>query len=320
MIIYRGNIKRFRIPRGLILAIGNFDGVHLGHQKVIDTCINIAKRNRLVPAVLTFDPHPSAIVNKSHNKNLIYSDAQKLKMLQTFLISHLFILNFDTNLMKLSHSKFIKNILVEKFNVKGVITGENFHFGHQRKGDMNTLSNASKKYGFSYYIVEKSIQDGIEVSSSKIRELLSMGMIETANKMLGREYAMNGSIVYGKRLAENLGFKTANISLDEQSNHLMKGVYLVRFILLDEGIKRYGIANIGVRPTVSHDNQLALEVHLFDFYRDIYEQNVKVEFLRFIRPERNFENIEALKAQIMKDIKDAEYVSLNAKTMKVVMH
>ena len=309
MIICKGNVKSFDIPKNLILAIGNFDGVHLGHQKVINTCIDIGNRYGLVSAILTFDPHPSTIVNKDHNKNLIYSNNQKLEILKAFPISHLFILDFDVNLMKLSHDEFIKNILVEKFNIKGIVTGENFHFGYQGQGDVNILSSASKKYGFSYYTVVKSTQDGIAISSSKVRELLSMGMIETTNKMLGRKYAIDGKIVYGKKLAKNLGFKTANILLDEQYSYPMKGVYLVRFTILGERIKLYGVANIGVRPTVSNDNQLSLEVHIFDFNRDIYGQAAKVEFLHLIRPERSFENIEALKTQIMKDIKDAKYIN-----------
>ena len=313
MIIYSGaigSISSFDIPKDLVLAIGNFDGVHLGHQKVINTCIEIAKHNKATTGILTFDPHPSTIIDKGYNKKLIYTNTRKLEMLKTFPLTCIFILAFDINLMKLTHDEFIKSILIDKFNIKGLVSGENFHFGYKGQGDINILNDFSKKYGFLYYAVEKHTQNGLKVSSSKIRELLSMGMIETTNKLLDREYAIDGKIVHGKKLAQTLQVKTANILLDEQYSYPMMGVYLVKITLLDEKTKLYGIANIGVRPTVSNENQPSLEVHIFDFDEDIYGKNIRVEFLHFIRPERNFDNIDALKMQIMKDIKDAKYVHL----------
>ena len=309
MIICKGNIKSFDIPKNLILAIGNFEGIHLGHQKVINSCIEIAQDNGFIPAILTFDPHPNSVVDSKNNKKPIYSHTQKLEILKTFSISHLFILDFDINLMKLNPDDFIHDILVERFKVKAVVTGQNFYFGYKKLGNATILSNVAKKYSFSYYAIEKYTENGIEVSSSKIRELLSLGMLETSNNLLGRRYAIEGKIIYGEKLAETLGFKTANILLNEKCSYPMKGVYLVRITLSDEKRKLYGVANIGVRPTTSNESKLLLEVHIFNFNKDIYGKNAKVEFLHLIRPERNFKNIECLKTQIQKDVKDAQYVN-----------
>ena len=308
MIICKGNIDSFDIPKDLILAVGNFDGVHLGHQKVINSCINIGKHSGFIPAVLTFDPHPNSIVNSKNGKRLIYNNNQKLEILKTFPIYYLFIINFNENLMRLSCDEFVEEILIKKFGVKAVVTGHNFHFGYKKLGDVNVLNDASKEHGFSYYSIEECKQNGIEISSSKIRELLSRGMIETTNELLGRKYAICGNVIYGKKLAETLGFKTANILLDEQYIYPLKGVYLVQVIILGEEQKFYGVANIGIRPTVTDKKRLSLEIHIFDFEKDIYKRDIEVEFLHFIRPERNLGSIENLKMQVKKDIKDARYL------------
>ena len=151
-------------------------------------------------------------------------------------------------------------------------------------------------------------KDFIEVSSSKIRDLLSKGMVETASKILGKNYFIAGKVIYGKKLARTLGFKTANIKLDQDYIYPLNGVYLVNIIIEDSNISYFGVANIGTKPTVSNDKTIILEVHIFEFDEDIYEKNIKVEFISFLRPERNLKDLEKLKYQIKKDISDAKYI------------
>ncbi|WPX96399.1 bifunctional riboflavin kinase/FAD synthetase [Candidatus Bandiella euplotis] len=309
MIICEGKLESFDIPKNLVLAIGNFDGIHIGHRDVINSCIEIAKRNGWLAAVLTFSPHPSNIIDPKNAKQPIYPAQQKIDLLKKLPLSHLFILDFDLDLMRLNHDEFIKKILIEKFQIKGVVTGYNFSFGNKKLGDVNTLMDASKKYGFLYHIVEKFLYMGIEVSSSKIRELLAMGLVETANQLLGENYAICGEVIRGKKMATTLGFKTANIPLKENYAYPLRGVYLVRVIINE--IHFYGVANIGVKPTVSDENKILLEVHIFNFAKDIYGQILKVEFLHFIRPERKLKNIESLQKQVQNDMREAQYALRN---------
>jgi riboflavin kinase/FMN adenylyltransferase len=307
MIVCQGNIDSFDIPKNLLLAIGNFDGVHLGHQKVISECIDIATQHGFTPAVLTFDPHTYKVAKPNASKKLICSNKKKIELFKASSLSHVFILKFDEAIMRLTHEEFVTKILVEKFNVKAVVTGYNFCFGNKRSGNIKFLKRSAKDNAFLYSAVEKFTQNNIDVSSSKIRELFSMGMIETANEMLGRAYEISGEVIGGKKLARTLGFKTANLALDNGYVYPLNGVYLVH-VTTSSKEKFYGIVNIGVMPTVTKENKLSLEVLIFDFDQDIYEQEINVEFLRFIRPERTFESVQKLKCQIKKDVIDAKYL------------
>ena len=305
MITHKGKIESFGIPENLALAIGNFDVMHLGHQEVINSCIEIAKQNNLTPAVLTFHPHPDSIINPDSEKKLICSTATKVKLMDEFFIPHLFLLDFDTNLMKMTSDEFIEEILIEKFKVKAVVTGYNFHFGHKKLGNITTLKHASEKHGFIYCSVKQLMRDNVEISSSRIRKLLKLGAIETVNQLIGRKYTITGEVIHGKKIAKTIGCQTANIALKEDLCYPLNGVYLVELVI--SGKQKFGVANIGIRPTVSDENTTLLEVHIFDFAEDIYGKILEIKFLHFLRPERKFKNIESLKVQVQKDISDAQY-------------
>jgi riboflavin kinase/FMN adenylyltransferase len=312
MIIHKGKIESFDIPENLALAIGNFDGMHLGHQKVINSCIEIAKQNNLTPAVLTFHPHPDSIINPaSSEKKLMCNTATKVKLMDGFVIPHLFLLDFNTNLMEMTSDEFIEKILIEKFRVKAVVTGYNFHFGYKKLGNITTLKNASEKHGFIYRSVKQLTRDNCEISSSRIRKLLKLGAIETVNQLIGREYTITGEVIHGKKIAKTIDCQTANIALKEDLCYPLNGVYLVELAI--SGKQKFGVANIGIRPTVSDENTTLLEVHIFDFAEDIYGEILEIKFLHFLRPERKFKNIESLKVQVQKDISDAQYALKNIK-------
>ena len=316
MIVHNCNINSNINIDNLILAIGNFDGVHLGHQKIINQCIDLAKKHNFTPAILTFEPHPSQLTNTGKKKKLIYNNAQKIAIIRDLNIAHLFIFEFNNQIMNMPHNKFVEDILIKMFKVKGIVTGYNFFFGKNRLGDTNFLETISKQSKFTYDVLDKFDKDFIEVSSSKIRYLLSKGMVETASKILGQNYFIAGSIIYGKKLARTLGFKTANIKLDQNHIYPLNGVYLVNVIIEDNHhISYFGVANIGIKPTVSNDKTITLEVHIFEFDEDIYEKNIRVEFISFLRPERNLKDLEKLKCQIKKVISDAKYIiEQNART------
>ena len=295
--------------KNLVLAIGNFDGVHLGHQKIILQCIKLAKDNNLIPAILTFYPHPNSIINSKIKKKLIFDNVEKIELLKNFDIKYMFIFQFDHEFMNMSHGDFVEKILIKKFDVKGVVTGYNFHFGKNRLGNANFLSESSNNYGFFYEVIDKYKKDFIEVSSSKLRELIAKGMVETVRKILGIYYFISGVVCYGKKLAGKLGYKTANIKLIKDLVYPLNGVYLVRVTVKDEKDNSYyGVANIGVKPTFSQNHERMLEVHIFEFGQDIYEKDIKVEFISFLRPERQFSIVEELQSQIKRDINFAKYL------------
>ena len=295
--------------KNLVLAIGNFDGVHLGHQKIINQCVHLAQDNNFIPAVLTFDPHPNQVINSKIHKKLIFKVDQKIELLRNFDIEYLFIFQFNNEVMNMSPNDFIKKILIKKFNVKGVVTGYNFHFGKDKSGNVNLLTEASSKYNFLYNIVDKFKQDFIEISSSKIRKLITKGMVEATRKILGRYYFISGNVSYGKKLAEKIGYKTANVKLVKDLIYPLNGVYLVQVTVKNEiDNQYYGVANIGVKPTISKEKSVMLEVHIFEFDQNIYESDIKVGFISFLRPERQFSTVEKLKSQIKMDINFAKYL------------
>ena len=344
MIIHQININTSLDIKNLILAIGNFDGIHIGHQTIIQKCLDIANQKNLVTGILTFYPHPRQLITGNSQINMIFDYNQKIKELRKLNISHLFFLEFTKELKNMDHDTFIKEILVKKLQIKGVVTGCNFLFGKNRLGNCKVLKKAANKYQFIYDIVAKSTDTSMDISSTRIRYLLSKGMVEQASEILGRKYYITNQVIYGRMLGRTFGFKTANIQLKKDYLYPLHGVYLVKITIKD--IQYFGIANIGLRPTIENNNflkqikklrqilynnfiikyftvfqrltkykqltsleqPLILETHIFKFNDDIYKENIKVEFLNFIRPERKFKNCQDLKYQITKDIKDCLYI------------
>jgi riboflavin kinase/FMN adenylyltransferase len=292
--------------QGAVIAIGNFDGLHLGHQSIIRSATELAKSLSAPLAVMSFEPHPREFFSQEHERLRIYPPHQKLELLQACGIDILFMLRFNEELANTSADNFIKHVLAERLKAKHIVTGYNFAFGKGREGNTETLKAAEKNGLFGYTSCEPVSVDGKVVSSSAIRSLLEGGDVEKAGALLGRAYSITGHVIPGAERGRTLGFHTANISLHELYKPRW-GVYAVRLRIMSEGQWLEGIANVGVKPTFNPTEPL-LEVHIFDFDRFIYGEVVEVEFLNFIRPEECFLSVEALLEQIHKDIEDVRAI------------
>ena len=286
------------------LAVGNFDGVHLGHQKIITKLVSEASQDNRSSAILSFSPHPRQFFSKNLDRYQIIGLEKKQQLLKDLGVTDLFSLHFDQSIADLSPSDFIDKIIVQKLQVKKLVVGYDFRFGKNREGDTLLLRDHAAIHGFSLEIIEPIQNDfNQEVySSTAIREAIRVGDVKKAKSMLGYSWTMEGEVIPGDKMARGMGFPTANISPHEQI-YPLKGVYVVQILLNDKMIK--GIANFGERPTAD-GTKLLLEAHLFDFDEDIYGKQLTVEFLTFIREEKKFDNFALLAEQIKKDIRVAK--------------
>ena len=286
------------------LAVGNFDGVHLGHQKIITKLVSEASQDNRSSAILSFSPHPRQFFSKNLDRYQIIGLEKKQQLLKDLGVTDLFSLHFDQSIANLSPSDFIDKIIVQKLQVKKLVVGYDFRFGKNREGDTLLLRDHAAIHGFSLEIIEPIQNDfNQEVySSTAIREAIRVGDVKKAKSMLGYSWTMEGEVIPGDKMARGMGFPTANISPHEQI-YPLKGVYVVQILLNDKMIK--GIANFGERPTAD-GTKLLLEAHLFDFDEDIYGKQLTVEFLTFIRGEKKFDNFALLAEQIKKDIRVAK--------------
>ncbi|MFT6106679.1 MAG: riboflavin kinase/FMN adenylyltransferase [Rickettsiales bacterium] len=287
-----------------VLTIGNFDGIHLGHQEILNNAKIIASSENIKSALLTFDPHPLKIIRpeKKFNRGL-FSLSQKLDFLkEKDLVDAVFISQFDEKLANLSAEDFVREILVEKLKIKHLIIGYDFIFGKNRVGDANLLQKLAGIYNFSFHqIAAKRNHNDQVLSSTKIRNFIESGDLKSANKMLGRNYQICGTIIRGKQLARTIGFPTANFLPQKDLIKPKFGVYKAK-VFVDK--KDYSaILNFGIKPTFNGSEPL-FEVHIFDFNQEIYDKEIVVELIDFIREEKKFSGIEELKTQIQKDVKE----------------
>ena len=286
------------------LAIGNFDGIHLGHQKIIKELINNSKKNQTHPAVLSFDPHPRQFFSGNYENFNIISENSKIYFLEKLGVEYYFSLKFDHSIASLAPRKFIKKILIDQLKINYLVVGFNFKFGKDRLGDVHLLQDQSTNYNFSIKVIHPvKFNSTSEVfSSSLIRKNIQTGNFEKVNTWLGRNWSMSGTVVPGDKRAGKINFPTANI-IPSNLIHPKRGVYAVR-IKIGKNLFN-GVANFGKRPTVD-GTKLLLEVHLFDFDENIYGKDLTVEFLTFIRDEKKFENFALLTKQIHTDIQIAK--------------
>jgi len=282
------------------LAIGNFDGVHLGHQKIIDELIEYSKIKNCSSAILSFKPHPRQFFSDECRNFKIITEEEKIHLLDKQGIDHYFSLLFDENIASMSPNDFITKILVEKLHSKHLIVGYDFKFGKERKGNASLLQEQSKNLGFDANVIQPITSDynAVVYSSSRIREFIRDGNMEKANLFLGRNWSMQGTVIKGERRATAMNFPTANI-IPGELIHPKKGVYAIRARCINKWSN--GIANFGERPTVD-GKRLLLEAHLFEFNQNIYGKELTVEFLTFIREEKKFDNFASLAEQVKKDI------------------
>lgn len=290
--------RKKSIELNTAVALGNFDGIHLGHKKLIDTMVSMAKKDSLVPSVFTFDyDFHSFKLGNTHTS--IVSERQKEKFLEDLGVEILYIADFCEQMKTMEPEEFVRDIMINRLNAKLIVVGFNFKFGHKAKGDTVLLEELSEKYDFKLNIISPVVKDSHLVSSTEIRELIRSGDIRSANIMLGRNYSMEGTVIRGKGRGHKLGFATANLKCDADYVIPKFGVYDSEVIYRE---KRYrGITNIGANPTFA-DIVFSIETHLIDFSKDIYGEQIEIELLRFIRPEKKFESVEKLVIQVKKDI------------------
>ena len=287
-----------------IILIGNFDGLHLGHQKLFSLARKYKKKFSLKVGVLTFEPMPKMYFNNEIKNFRISNQKQKMKFLNKFNVDFIIVKKFDKKFSKTKSIDFIKKILSEKLNVKFIFVSNNFRFGNKREGDVKQLIENEEK--FNYKIVKPKpllIKKKI-VSSTLIRNYLQKGRLDEVNKLLNRKWSIEGKVQRGKQLGKKIGFPTANIDIKD-SVLASSGVYAVRAKTVKSSKYIKGIANLGYRPTFN-GKKILLEVHLFNFSKNLYNKYLTVEFLRFIRNEKKFKNVDQLKKQIKIDLLEAK--------------
>lgn len=283
----------------LSLALGYFDGVHLGHQRVISSAVNFAKQNGNKSAVITFKDHPCCFFYGVCPKYIL-TRKDRLKHLEALGVDYVYILDFNANLCMLSAEDYLKNILIDNFAPKSISTGFNHYFGSKKSGGVDLLSEKQSEYGYVYCEIPPQRVFSETISSTAIRNSLSDGQIQNANEMLGYNFTISGKVIKGQQLGRKIGFRTANLLYPPELIVLPFGVYSV--IVNYSGKKYRGITNFGMRPTVSNANSCSLETHILDFNKDIYGEEISVSFLKMIRAERKFNSLDELKAQINLDI------------------
>ncbi len=303
MDIYHGldNISKHK---NIALALGNFDGVHLGHRELIRRTIAFADRENGIPAVLTFDPHPMKVLQPDSCPPMLLSKEDKIRILSDLGIKLLIIVPFSDDISKLSPRQFVKNILVDKFKVRVVVVGYNYSFGYKGVGNAEILIQLAGEYGFEAVVVPLVKCDGTEVSSTFIRRLIKEGNVSEAARFLGYYPFVTSRVVSGDRRGQLLGFPTANMILPDDSLTPANGVYAVKIHV--NGCLLNGVANLGKRPTFSMNQPQNLEVHIFNFNQEIYNAKIKVEFIRRIRGEQEFSSVQELVRQINNDVAEAK--------------
>jgi len=283
----------------LALTIGNFDGVHLGHQEIILQTKKIAKEKNLASAILTFEPHPISFFDSKKAENFrINSLAQKLKILRQHELDYVIILPFNKNFSEISAQDFALKILREAFRVKALIIGYDFTFGKNRQGNFKLLEELE----FDLLEISPLKKNQQTCSSTLVRKLITEGKISEANQILGRNFAIEGVVNSGRKLASQLGFPTANLAIKKQIIKPKFGVFKTKTFIPKLGKTFDSITNFGVKPTINHGNQPLFETHILNFDQKIYGQKIVVEFLDFIRDEKKFTSIDELKTQIARDL------------------
>lgn len=298
MKIYK-DLSEYNSSQKSFVTIGSFDGVHIGHQKVIKKLIKSAKKKNATSILLTFFPHPRMILQKDVDIKLINTIDERIQLLEKLGLEAIIIQPFTENFSEHTAADFIKNILINKLNISKLFIGYDHHFGKNREGNFKQLEKYGDLYDFKVEEISQQDINDIAVSSTKIRKAIEKGEIEKANNYLGYPFILTGKVVKGKNLGEKIGFPTANLNIQETYKLIPKtGAYVVKSTIENKPV--FGMMNIGYRPTVSGDNQ-TIEIHFFNFNEDLYGKIVQVEVLHFLRNEQKFESVEALQLQLIKD-------------------
>lgn len=297
-------IRELKEIPNLSLALGFFDGVHLGHQAVISCAVDFAKEEGTKSAVVTFQEHPFCYF-KGVSPKYILTLEDKYKYMEELGVDYVFELDF-ASICHLAPSQYLEDVLVKYFSPKAISTGFNHHFGVDKSGDVKFLSDNQGRFDYLYFATPPQSIYGDVISSTAIRRYIKTGSVYMAQSMLGRKFSVSGSVIKGKQLGAKIGYPTANIIYPLDIIEPPYGVYDVD-VELDDGHVYKGLANFGVAPTVSNDGICTLEVHLFNFRGDLYGKNIKISFNKMIRPEIKFANIDELKTQIDIDVQSLSF-------------
>jgi riboflavin kinase/FMN adenylyltransferase len=303
MEILRSIPELSRLPGPLFLAIGVFDGVHRGHQAVISTSADHARAANGTPVVVTFDPHPEKVLRPHAAPHLLSATQHKIALIRALGVEHLLIISFDKQFAATEPEDFVQKLTAYSKPLREICVGHEWSFGKNRRGNLDLLKKLGANFDFDVVGIPPVTINGAVVSSTAIRKAIEKGDFAKAAEMLGREYTILGTVTQGDNLGKKIGFPTANLSAHSEQ-FPPNGVYAAEARV--DGELHRGVINLGVRPTVSDGkSERVLEIHLFDFNRDIYGRDVEARFLKFLRPEKKFENLDALVQQIRQDAERA---------------
>ncbi len=301
---------RRRIPTRaeapLALTIGNFDGVHLGHQAMLGRLMKAAKQRGLRTCVMTFEPHPREFFAPDQAPGRLTSLREKLELFATLCVDQTIVYRFNYDFAKISPEAFIANILVKALSVRWVLVGDDFRFGARRSGDLALLKELAEKYHFEVETMPSFTVNDCRVSSTVIRQVLAAGDLSAASRLLGRHYSISGRVIHGEKLGKKLGFPTANIQM-RHNRPPLSGIFIVEVYGENGSLqsnKMPGVASLGVRPTVHSNGRPTLEVHLLDFNQDIYGRHLRINFLHKLRDEEMYPSLDLLVKQIEKDVEN----------------
>ena len=289
-----------RAARPVALTIGNFDGVHLGHQAMLERVNRAARSRGLVSAVMTFEPHPREFFAPDKAPTRLTSLREKLERLAELGVDQVLVCRFDYDFARVAAGEFIERIVVGGLGARWVLVGDDFRFGARRLGDFDLLAAAGRRFGFEVERMPSYAVGGVRASSTAVREHLAAGDMDGAAALLGRPYSISGRVVHGDKLGARIGFPTANVRLQHNRPPVM-GIFAVELAGLGPS-PLPGAASLGVRPTVRSDATPVLEVHLFDFDRDVYGQRVQVRFFKKLRDEEKYPDLDTLTAAIARDV------------------
>ncbi len=298
------SLSALPVFKNAAITTGTFDGVHLAHKLIIAKLIEAATSHHGDSIILTFHPHPRMVLNGDTEKvQLLNTLDERIELLKKTGVGHLVVIPFTESFAQFSAQEYVEQFLYKYFKPKSIVIGYNHHFGKDRTGNVHYLNDVKSKYNFEVIEIEKQVEDAISVSSTQIRKSLLQGHVAQANLLLGYNYFLTGKVVKGQQLGRTLGFPTANLKLDNNGKLLpAQGVYAVNIIWRQK--KHKGMLNIGNRPTLS-GQQLSIEANIFDFNQDIYNEELTIEFINYLRAEQKFNSLDELKNQLIRDKENA---------------
>ena len=295
---YIAETKEFQITEPTVVSIGKFDGLHVGHQKLVREMVRW-KEKGLKVAMFTFSTPPLSLVG-GRKQTVLMTNRERMELLRSAGVDYLVECPFVEAVSKIEAETFIKEILVKQFHAEYIVVGTDFHFGYQKKGDYHMLQQYSGEYGYEVEVIEKKCYEDREISSTYIKEEVKKGNMKLVTQLLGYPYTVTGEVQYGKQLGRKLGFPTMNIVAEKEKLLPPNGVY-VSSIRID-GMLYGGISNIGCKPTVSEKEQMGIETFVFDYHGDAYGKKIEVALYEYVRPEKKFDSVEMLREQVEQDI------------------